>query len=625
MDSLLARGRAEAAAAAGPTQAALTAPEAERLVHRLRNFDISEVGSPAWLEQHDAVEQLNLQAHLNAQAHADEYVKEALLSADRLTLLARELLLAEVWRERLLPLLERHLAERCDSVTAYQLAYHEAALANLLEVLLYHQDACEAVAEEALVELADWCARCVDYLASPEARRAAAWRERSVQERVAQPPLEELRERCGEVRFGAALCGLTILRYLTDHAPKLSLSVLTRIVTTNDTAMALLPLLEHKPWQRRGRGGAPEVFQGGAWQAVEPADRHRVTQHDGQVWLALHSLLADGEARSKMDLSEGRCEALLRMKRHFNELLLDQLPVLRNLQRVIDELAFGVNTAQGVGSAPTRLIVEQVPTIRAGLLHRSQAEWRDLAEAAMAGQLGAEAQRLSQQRLEKMLRSFELMCGMEGQEEAVRREANALPISVKVDAYRQAKPGVWEWWSTYTLHLNTDKEPEAVSSGSSSSASAAAARCGSGSDGGAAAAQQPNENKPRQPSGDGAAAAAAAGGGKAVRGKRYRLAPLLESMQRPLPSDGKICVLFGGHMCEAQLSLPASETRDASALAPAVWLTVGSLAGPGLALQLRLKRQDRPSERDRNAGVWLPYVPVGGALAVRDGLLSDGS
>ena len=54
------------------------------------------MGSPAWLEQHDAVEQLNLQAHLNAQAHADEYVKEALLSADRLTLLARELLLAEV-------------------------------------------------------------------------------------------------------------------------------------------------------------------------------------------------------------------------------------------------------------------------------------------------------------------------------------------------------------------------------------------------------------------------------------------------------------------------------------------------------------------------------------------------
>jgi len=52
-----------------------------------------------------------------------------------------------------------------------------------------------------------------------------------------------------------------------------------------------------------------------------------------------------------------------------------------------------------------------------------------------------------------------------------------------------------------------------------------------------------------------------------------------------------------------------------------VWLTVGGLAGSGLALQLRLKRLDRPSERDKDAGVWFPYVPVGGALAVRDGLL----
>lgn len=37
-----------------------------------------------------------------------------------------------------------------------------------------------------------------------------------------------------------------------------------------------------------------------------------------------------------------------------------QLPVLRNLQRVIDELAFGVNTAQAVAGPSSRLIVEQV-------------------------------------------------------------------------------------------------------------------------------------------------------------------------------------------------------------------------------------------------------------------------
>lgn len=32
------------------------------------------------------------------------------------------------------------------------------------------------------------------------------------------------------MRFAAAQCGLTILRYITDHAPHLSLSVLARVV-----------------------------------------------------------------------------------------------------------------------------------------------------------------------------------------------------------------------------------------------------------------------------------------------------------------------------------------------------------------------------------------------------------
>lgn len=70
-------------------------------------------------------------------------------------------------------------------------------------------------------------------------------------------------------------------------------------------------------------------------------------------------------------------------------------------------------------------------------------------------------------------------------------------------------------------------------------------------------------------------------------------------------------------------SLPAAAAvrRDTGGLAAAMWLTVGGLAGSGLALQLKLKRLDKPSERDKAAGVWYPYVLVGGALAVRDGLL----
>lgn len=44
-----------------------------------------------------------------------------------------------------------------------------------MQAVLYHSEACEAVAEGALVELCDWCARALAHLASDECRAAAAW------------------------------------------------------------------------------------------------------------------------------------------------------------------------------------------------------------------------------------------------------------------------------------------------------------------------------------------------------------------------------------------------------------------------------------------------------------------
>lgn len=62
------------------------------------------------------------------------------------------------------PLLRSHLLTESDSVTHHLLLYHEAALANLLEVCLFHQQACEALGEDALLELNDWCHRKLIYL-----------------------------------------------------------------------------------------------------------------------------------------------------------------------------------------------------------------------------------------------------------------------------------------------------------------------------------------------------------------------------------------------------------------------------------------------------------------------------
>ena len=40
-----------------------------------------------------------------------------------------------MWKANVLPLLQQHVAEQVDSMTSYMLLQHEAAVANLLEVL----------------------------------------------------------------------------------------------------------------------------------------------------------------------------------------------------------------------------------------------------------------------------------------------------------------------------------------------------------------------------------------------------------------------------------------------------------------------------------------------------------
>lgn len=133
-----------------------------------------QYGSPAFLEQHDHIVSLGLQAHRNAAARGDEFVAEALASHGRVDALIGSLLVAEAWSERLLPLLRDHLADRVDSVVSWGLLFQEAAVASLLEAALFHRSTCEAASDDALMELADWAHRKLLYLNSGAAHRHAA-------------------------------------------------------------------------------------------------------------------------------------------------------------------------------------------------------------------------------------------------------------------------------------------------------------------------------------------------------------------------------------------------------------------------------------------------------------------
>lgn len=413
--------------AGGPSPAMLVLPmEAEALVEALSTFSVSEVGNDAWHRQRTALERLNLQAHQNVQSKSDEFVKSFLISHDKLPTLVHELLVTEVWREMVLPRLGAECFESSAARTNIYLAvYHEAVLVNILESALFHREACEALGDVAALEVVDYCMRRVTYLNSRAAQDDAEYKERDLKTMMAMNPRDELDERHAEVRLSVSLCSLSVLRYFTEYTNEMDLCVLARLLDTHDAIVQLVPLLEDKPWVRRRESAVKpdsgdgvraravmEVHDRGSWREMEASERQRIGSVDAQVWLSLNNLVVDRRARSKYEYDDFRKNTLVRLKRYFNEVLFDQLPVLKDLQRVIDEVIL-MATPSAAEVKQGRLILETVPEMRTAIL--ASRDWAEVAREQGAAQFGCgeEAERATRERMKAMMESFDFMAQLE--------------------------------------------------------------------------------------------------------------------------------------------------------------------------------------------------------------------
>lgn len=99
-----------------------------------------------------------------------------------------------------------------------------------------------------------------------------------------------------------------------------------------------------------------------------------------QVWLTMYNILCDGECRRRYHFNQFRKGQVLRVRRFLNDVLLDQLPVLSEVQRYMDELA--IMNAPEPTKVASALILEQVPEMRTAL---TREKWDDVAKEALAG------------------------------------------------------------------------------------------------------------------------------------------------------------------------------------------------------------------------------------------------
>ena len=322
-----------AASVVGP----LNALEADRFVEDLSTIAFEDVGGHRWMHQHECLEKLNIQAHVNASQQRDEFVMEALVLHQKIPLLIRELVASELWKANAFPLLKDWLAEH-NSVKGYLLLYHEAVICNLLEAVLYHKEACEA-AGELIAELADYCHRKVVWLLGQKPPPRPSDKEALKKQLLKEAEAEYLEKQAHAIAMSSAMYCLSILRFLTDHMAELPLAVTTRLLDTYDVLMVLCPLLELKPWQLTAEDGTLRRYAQGAWANVPEGEARKMHRCEAQAWLTVYNLVGSAEVRRKYHFNSFRKSTLMRLRGFLHEGTVDQIPLLVELGRAIDEMS----------------------------------------------------------------------------------------------------------------------------------------------------------------------------------------------------------------------------------------------------------------------------------------------
>ena len=230
------------------------------------------------------------------------------------------------------------------------------------------------------------------------------------------------------------------------------------------------------------------------------------------------------------------------MKRFFNDVLFDQLPILKDLQRVVDEVLLMV-TPSSHEVTQGRLILEVVPETREALLNKTEDEWKAIASGHLATHFAdtPESRTAAAMKMDDMAAMFEFMCEMDDAKKATAKAARKPEPPppkgiVRVDFSRLSPDdGEYYRWHVYDMEFDPRGDAKEVEVKLT--------------DGNVARGDQyklspPAPTTPAPGKTERAARRADRRGGAA-------------SERTPVPHDGKVAATYGATRAEATLDLPA--------------------------------------------------------------------
>ncbi|KAF7665696.1 hypothetical protein LDENG_00135120 [Lucifuga dentata] len=313
----------------------------------------------------------------------DEFIKELLVSHRKLPVLVHEMILVEVWKQKVFPILcQLQDFNPKSTFQLYIVIHHEATIINLLETIMFHKDSCEA-ADDSLLDLVDYCHRKLTLMVSKTTREGAGNHDpysltgKTDMSSVEHSDLsfqlvKELQLQSAALEFEITLKALSVLCYITDHA--VSISVINRMLCTHNMPCVLVQLIDCCPWSRF-HAGKLEKYINGKWQKIPEEDHLKMTKLDGQIWIALYNLLLKEDCQRKYDFNSFNKNQLLKLRGFLTEVLVDQLPNLVELQRFLAHLA-----VTDPGPPKKELILEQIPEMWNHIVHENSGRWKAIAK-----------------------------------------------------------------------------------------------------------------------------------------------------------------------------------------------------------------------------------------------------
>ena len=168
------------------------------------------------------------------------------------------------------------------------------------------------------------------------------------------------------IEFNICANVISVLRFITDHITKTSVSVVQRIINKHDIVMKLIGLMEKRVFTKVDKDKNILKFNNNKWIKINKKNSYKLTKIEAEIWLIIYNLLITKECVSKYEIHDYRKNKILKLDKYLTNNIIDQIPILKQLKRYLQELSImECNTL----SESNMMYIEIIPEYRNNILN----------------------------------------------------------------------------------------------------------------------------------------------------------------------------------------------------------------------------------------------------------------